>query len=333
MRDSAARRVAVVDGGYGRYDIERKILAATGATLDCVPSDVTTRAGRMAFARGAVGLLVRGSMIDSEFLDAAPSVTSVVRYGIGYDNIDLDAATRRGVLVCNVRGYANQSVSDHALALILSCVRGLRQGQQQLRSHYGAPPRTHVPDLRDLSLGIVGLGRIGGTLSVKARGLFKRVLACDPYIPAERFAELGAEALDFDALLPASDVISIHCNLTEETRLLFDRAALARMRPNAILINTARGPVVDEEALLDALQEERLYGAGIDVFWDEPPGADRDELLAHPHFVGTGHYAWFSTEASLDLRRRAAGNMAALLSGEIPEDTLNAPVGESESER
>ena len=333
MCDSATRRVAIVDAGYDNYDAEREILEGAGATLDCVPCDVTTRAGKMAFARGAVGLLVRGSVIDGEFLDAAPSVTSVVRYGIGYDNIDLEAATRRGVRVCNVRGYANQSVSDHALALILSCVRGLRQGQQQLRSHYGAAPRLHVPDLRDLNLGIVGLGRIGGTLSVKARALFKRILACDPYIPAERFTELGAEALDFDALLSASDVVSIHCNLTEETRLLFDEAALARMRPNAILINTARGPVVDEEALLTALKEERLYGAGIDVFWDEPPGPDRDELLAHPHFVGTGHYAWFSTTASQDLKRRAAENMAALLRGEIPEDTLNAPTGESEPMR
>ncbi|MCX5758801.1 MAG: C-terminal binding protein, partial [Candidatus Hydrogenedentes bacterium] len=304
-------------------------LDAIGATLDVFGGDRHNRAGKNAFCAGADGMFVRWTEIDGAFLDAAHSVRAIVRYGVGYDNIDIDAASARGVPVCNVQGYANHSVSDHALALMLACVRGLRIGIAPafLRAQYASPPRPRLPELRNMTLGIIGLGRIGGTLCAKARGLFQRVLACDPYIPYERFERLGAIQCDFDALLRESDIVSVHCNLTDETRRLIGRDALARMKPSAIVINTSRGPVVDEDALLDALQDERLYAAGLDCFWDEPPLANRDALLAHPHLVATGHYAWFSTEASRELQRRAAENMVAMLRGEIPEDCLNQAYG------
>lgn len=317
------KRVVIIDVGYDSYDLERTMLAQCGAGLECYAGNAQDRDAKMAFARGAAGMFVRGTLIDGAFLDAVPSVCSVVRYGVGYDNVDLVAASARGVKVCNVQGYANHSVSDHALALILACLRGLRQGSAQLREHYGKPPCPRMPDLCGLTLGIVGLGRIGGTLCAKARGLFRHVVACDPYIAPERFAQLGAVPRTFPALLAESDAISIHCNLTEETRRLFDAAAFAQTKPGAIVVNTARGPVVDEDALLVALKSGRLSAAGADVFEDEPPGSNRDELLALPRFIGTGHYAWFSSEASQLLQRRAAENMTALLRGEIPEDCLN----------
>ena len=181
-----------------------------------------------------------------------------------------------------------------------------------------------MPEVKDLTLGIVGLGRIGGTLSRKACHLFSRVLACDPYIPNARFAAMGATESDLNRLLAESDVVSLHCNLSQETRRIINGAALARMRPRAVLINTSRGPTVDEDELLAALAEERLGAAGLDVFLDEPPQENRDALLAHPRVVATGHYAWYSNAAMKELQARAARNMAAMLRREIPDDCLNA---------
>lgn len=316
--------VALIDGGYDSYEYERDVLSAAGYDLIVFDGDRHDVEGKLAFARRSAGIFVRWTELDAAVFEALPALRCVVRYGAGYDNVDVDAATKHGVLVSNVQGYANHSVSDHALALILSCVRGLTQGARELRENYGEPPRADMRELKDMTLGIVGLGRIGGTLCQKARGLFRRTLACDPYIPHERFRNLGAIESTFETVLSESDVITIHCNLTDETRLLFSKETLAKMRPAAILVNTARGPVVDEEALLEALNNNALYAAGLDVWWDEPPLADRDELLAHPRVAATGHYAWYSTEAHVELQRRAAHNMVAMLRGAPPEDCLNA---------
>ncbi|MBN1418688.1 MAG: C-terminal binding protein [Planctomycetes bacterium] len=319
------RRIAAIDAGYDSYAQEEEIFAAAGARLEVFPGGRHDRRGKMAFAAGACGLLVRWTVVDEEFLRALPGLRAIVRYGVGHENIDLDAAARLGIRVSNVQGYANHSVSDHALGLMLACARGFRAGTEirQLRGHYGNAPSAFVPELRETTLGIVGLGRIGGTLCVKARGLFRRILACDPYIAEERFRTLGAIPCAFDRILEESDVLSLHCALTEETRLLVGERALDRLRPTAILINTSRGPVVDEEALLRALEGGRLHAAGLDVFWDEPPLENRDALLAHPRVVATGHYAWYSGSSIRELQRRAAENMAAMLRGEIPEDCLN----------
>ncbi len=319
-----SKRVCVVDTGYDSYAGEQEALAEEGYSLDLFQGGRLDLPAKLAFAKGAEGVFVRWSVFDGPAFEQLPGLRCLVRYGIGYDNIDLKAAAEHGVKVCNVQGYANHTVSDHALAMILSCVRNLPEAMRRVRSHYSLAPRLYVPELHELTLGILGLGRIGGTLCTKARALFRRVLACDPYIPAARFTELGAEACTLEELLRDSDVISVHCNLTEETFRIIGPKAFEAMRPNVILVNTARGPVVDEEALTAALQSGKVYGAGLDVFEDEPPQANRDALLAHPHVVATGHVAWYSTPASQELQRRAARNMAAMLRGETPEDCLNA---------
>jgi D-3-phosphoglycerate dehydrogenase len=326
-------RIVVIDTGYESFQAEREILARIGARLDIFEGGRHDRPGKLAFSQDADGILLRWTQIDDAFLDAVPGVKALVRYGIGYDNIDLAAATRHGVRVANVQGYANHSVSDHALALILACVRGLLPSRDlyRFRKHFGAPPRPDIPELKDMTLGIVGLGRIGGTLCGKAKGLFRQVLACDPYILHQRFEALGAVPCDLDRLLAESDVVSVHCNLTDETRLMFDASAFAKMRAGAFLVNTARGPVVDEEALKDAVESGRIAATGVDTFGDEPPLENRDPLLTNDRVVATGHYAWYSVPASKELQRRAAENMARFLSGEIPEDCLNPPtqVGEN----
>ena len=323
MPPTETNRIVVVDTGYDDFDQETDILGRAGYTLDIFPGDRLDTAGKARFARGAAGMLVRWTLVDDAFLDTAATLRAIVRYGVGYDNIHLAAAAARGIPVCNVQGYANHSVSDHALALMLACVRGLRMGMEHLRPHYAAAPAIHMPELHEMTLGIIGLGRIGGTLCAKAHPLFAKVLASDPYLPPERFTQLNAAQRTFDELLAESDIVSLHCNLTEETRHLLDASSFARMRPNAIVINTARGPVLDEDALTAALYAGTLFAAGLDVFEDEPPLANRDTLLAHPRVVATGHYAWYSQRASRELQRRAALNLEAMLRGELPEDCLN----------
>ncbi len=317
-----SNRIAVLDGGYDSYETEREILDAAGYELELFSGARYDVEGRIAFAQGAAGVFIRWTEVNGAFLDAIPGVRAIVRYGVGYDNIDLGAAQARGVAVSNVQGYANHAVSDHALALILACTRALNQAPAHRQNAFGEAPEKHMPELHTLTLGIVGLGRIGGTLSAKALNLFGRVLASDPYVPEERFARCGAEHVDLPQLLSESDVVSLHCNLSHETQHLLDAPALARMRPDAILINTARGPVVDEEALYDALETGQVRAAGLDVYAEEPPENQEQRLLTHPRVVGSGHYAWYSNQASYELQRRAAENMVALLAGESPPDRL-----------
>jgi D-3-phosphoglycerate dehydrogenase len=266
--------------------------------------------------------LLRWTQVDDEFLRQNPELKAMVRYGVGYENIDLEATKLHGVRVANVQSYANHAVSDHALALLFSCSRRLSFGQHILKDNFGKPPATDVMEFSNKTVGIVGLGRIGGTFCRKVQPLFNRVLAVDPYIPAERFESLGAQQCDLQTLLHESDAISIHCNLTSETQNLFDDHAFSMLAKRPILVNTARGPVVNAQALLDALHKDTVHSAGLDVYPEEPPGNELEPLLAHPHVVTTGHYAWYSIKSSEELQKRAANNLLALLRGEDVEDEL-----------
>ncbi len=323
MQQRKGKRVVILDRGYTSYDCEREILAEAGCTVDIFEGERHDRDGRIAFSQGAAGLLVRWTEIDGPFLDAVPGVEAVVRYGVGYDNIDLAAATARGVRVANVQGYARHSVSDHALALILACARALPLGEALFSETYGHAPRPDLVELRLATLGIVGLGQIGSALARKAQPLFRRIVASDPYIPDAQFEAMGAEKTALPALLESSDVVTLHCNLTDETTHLIDRAAFAHMKRRPILINTARGAVVDEAALLEALEQDRIHSAGIDVYSTEPPPVRLRPLLNHPRVISTGHYAFYSESAMIELQRRAARNLSDLLSGAVPEDCLN----------
>jgi D-3-phosphoglycerate dehydrogenase len=214
-------------------------------------------------------------------------------------------------------------VSDHALALIYACARAIPAGEKSLKKNFCAPPFHDIIELHDKTLGIIGLGRIGGTLCKKVQLLFNRILAVDPYIPEARFVKLGAVKSSLENLLSESDIISIHCNLTDETTNLINKNNINLMHKKPILINTARGPVINEDDLYEGLQANKFHSLGLDVYQDEPPPVNRDELLEHPKVIATGHYAWYSTNSSIELQKRAANNLRIMLQGEIPEDCLN----------
>ena len=315
--------VAIIDTGYKSYAYEKELFGGMGYELKIFQGERGDVPAKQALARQAEGILVRDTPIGVETFGGAPGLKAIVRYGTGYDNIDVEAATAHGIKVANVQGYGNHSVSDHALALMFGCVRGLPAGEKNILTDFGKPPFRDVFELHDNTLGIIGLGRIGGTFCEKARHLFSRVLASDPYIPDEKFSRHGAEKAELGFLLEESHVISLHCNLTEETRQLINREAFGRMGQRPVLINTSRGPVIDADALLQAANEDRIHSAGIDVYENEPAGERQQALIAHPRILATGHYAWYSDRSMVIMQKRAADNLAAMLRGELIEDCLN----------
>lgn len=314
-------RVVVLDDGYDHYDAERAVLAPLGAELLLRPCRGSAEAVRAAVA-DADAALVRESPIDAAALAAAPRLRGIVRYGVGVDNIALAEAAARRIPVCNVPDYGVEEVSDHALALLLAVARRLPEADARVRAGgWGVPRSRPVFRLAGGTLGLIGLGRIGGAFLRKARGLgFARILIADPGLatPPE-----GCTLADPPTVAAEADAISLHAPATPATRHIIGRDFLARMKPNAVLVNTSRGALVDEAALAAALAEGRLLGAGLDVFETEPLPAD-SPLRGLPNVILTDHAAWYSEAAIADLQRKAAEEVARLLSGAAPLHQVNS---------
>ena len=316
-------KIVILDGGYASYHAEETLLTEKGYHCTHYSGPGDDHREKTAFCRDAVGVLVRGTLIDDAFFQSCPDLRVVVRYGVGYDNIDIEAATHHGVKVANVQGYANHSVSDHALALMYACMRMLPMGIGRIKSGFGKPPVPDLFELHEKTVGIIGLGRIGRTFCRKIGPLCNRVLACDPAIDHQVFDEYGAIRVELNELLAESDVISLHCDLNESSQHLLDRQAFMSMGKRPIVINTSRGGVIDTHALLGALETDRIHSAGIDVFEHEPLTLTEVPLLGHPRIISTGHYAWYSDRAAIMLQKRAVENLVNLLEGKRIEDCLN----------
>jgi D-3-phosphoglycerate dehydrogenase/C-terminal binding protein len=258
---------------------------------------------------------------------------AIVRCGTGYDQIDLAAAGERGIPVCNVPDYGVDEVADHAIALTLACNRRLLVAERRLRTTL-APWDYHAVEpvfrLSEATMGIIGLGRIGTATALRAKGLRMRVLACDPYLRPGMDKAVGVSMVDFDQLLAESDIVSLHVPLTDETRHMIDAAALRKMKPGAILVNTARGAVVDVQALADALRDRRIAGAGLDVLPTEPPTA-ADPLIAmwrepseRPvNLVLTPHTGFYSESGLVEMRVKAADEVVRALAGRPLRNCVN----------
>jgi D-3-phosphoglycerate dehydrogenase len=266
-------------------------------------------------------VVVRTAKLDATWMDRAPRLRIIAKHGVGVDNIDVDAANARGIVVTSTPGANAEAVAEHALTLMLVLARQIPASSRMLLDgKWGEARGTALStDLQGKTLGLIGLGNIGGRLAEIARGgLGMRVLAYDPYARSERAAELGVELVpDLGPLLEAADVISIHTPLTPETRGIVDAAALRRMKPTTILINCARGGLVDENALLAALDAGELAGAGLDVFEEEPPLPDHP-LLHHPKVVVTPHVAGGSKEARRLTAETLADDVLRVLHGQQP---------------
>lgn len=252
----------------------------------------------------------------------APRCQCVVRAGVGYNNIDCDAASRHGVVVCNVPDYGTEEVADHAIMFLLALARHLVPSHLAIRAG-GWDYQTAIgtPRLRGKTFGVVGCGRIGTATALRARALGLDVVFYDPYVPQGTDKALGLRRVPrLEDLLEQSHFVSLHCYLDPTTHHLINGGTLARMRPGSILINTARGPVVDQEALLEALDSGRLAWAGIDVVEREP--LDDDRLRSHPRVLLTPHSAFYSVEGYEELRTKAAEEVRRVLLGEKPRNPV-----------
>lgn len=258
---------------------------------------------------------------------------AIVRCGTGYDQIDLAAAGERNIPVSNVPDYGVDEVADHAIALALACNRKLLVAERRLRE--GLDPWNYhavepVFRLSEATMGIIGLGRIGTATALRAKGLRMKVLACDPYLRPGLDKAVGVEMVTFDRLLAECDIVSLHVPLTDETRGMINAAALARMKPGAILVNTARGAVVDVQALAAALRAGGISGAGLDVLPIEPPSADdplirlwREKQDRPVNLVLTPHTGFYSESGLVEMRIKAADEVARALTGQPLRNCVN----------
>lgn len=280
-------------------------------------------------AEGADGLLtLLTERVDGDLLDRLPSVRVVSNMAVGFDNIDVAACTARGVAVCTTPDVLTETTADLAFGLLLAVARRIPEGHNAVLA--GAwrtwEPMGYLgPDVHGATLGIIGLGRIGQAVARRARGFDMRILYHAPRRRPEVEEELGAEWRELDALLVESDFVSLHVPLTEQTRGMIGREQLQRMRRGAVLINTARGPVVQTDALLEALEQGWIWAAGLDVTDPEPLPAEHP-LLRHPRVVVTPHIASASFTTRNRMAELAARNLLAVLRGETPPRCLNPEV-------
>src|SRR6266850_1862991 len=312
--------VAVADSVFPNLDPAKEVLSAIGAELqlaaDSSPESV------MKLAADADAVLVTYAKINADMIRQMKKVRIISRFGIGVDNVDLDAATQQGIVVTKVPDYCIDEVSDHAMALLLAAVRKIPMATDQVHSGtWKMPNVVPIHRLRGSVLGLVGFGRIPQLVAPKAKAFGMKVVAFDPYVPKDVFAKQGVEQVDFAQLLKMSDYISIHSPLLPETKGLFNADVFRQMKPTAYLINTARGPIVDEAALARALDAGHLAGAALDVMPQEPPS--NSPLLGRDNVILTPHTSFYSEQSLVELQTKAAEEVVRVLSGQAPRNPVN----------
>lgn len=308
--------------GYD-YSIEKKMIAESGNELileSCKnEKDVVDR------CRDADVLMTVLVRFDAAVMDACPNVRGLIRYGIGVDAIDIEAASKRGIPVCNFTDYCVPEVATHAFSLILALSRNLLLFTQNVRNGLWSRGQMGIPMHRASArtLGLIGFGSIARQLSVYAKAMDFRVIAYDPYISEEMFANMGVRQVTLDELYAEADILSIHTPMTQDTYHLINRDSIAAMKDGVIIVNTARGPIICEADLIEALENGKVGAAGLDVVefetisTNDHPYASMDRVILSPHA------AYNSVESTNDLHEKAARTAIALCAGNIPYNTFN----------
>ncbi|WP_282942401.1 C-terminal binding protein [Paenibacillus sp. RC67] len=318
-------KVVITDYEYSSLAIERNILHQLDIEF-VTSSQCRTEDEVIEAAHDADAILNQYAPITEKVINNLAHCKVISRYGVGVNTIDLDAATRRGIVVSNCTDYCIDEVADHALALLLASARKIVQlnsfTKQGLWDYKKGTP---IFRLRGKVLGLIGFGKIPQNICLKARALGLRVTAYDPYISNAIAAQYGVELVDLDTLCQQADYISIHVPLTPNTQGLIGAKQLSQMKREAILINTSRGPLIDESAMISALQSSQIAGAGLDVLEQEPILSD-NPLLHMEQVILTPHAAWYSEESEKELKGKVAQNVVDVLSGFYPRYLANHDV-------
>ena len=317
-------RVVLVEHGYAARQLEREIITAAGGEF--VDAEDLPLDEALGLCKDADGILVRRTLVTAEMIRSFRRCRTIVRYGVGTDNVDLDAATGAGIIVGNVPDYCMDEVSTHAIALLLACVRDLcGTHSKMIRGDWDITRPTPVTQMTGKTLGLVGLGQIGSAVARKMAAWGMRILASDLFVEEDHARRIGARLVALDTLCSQADYISLHTPLLPETYHLIGADQLKLLRPGSILVNTARGPLVDTQALVDALEDGRLAWAGLDVFEEEPLPAD-SPLRRHPRVILTDHTAWYSIESQVRLQTSVAQSAVTACTGGVPASIANPQV-------
>lgn len=312
-------RVVATARSYCAHDgPHQQIVRDAGIELVLAAGDDPLDAAALArVAADADGLILGLDHCDASVFAAAPRLRAIARYGVGTDSVDLEAARRHGVTVTNTPGANTTAVAELTLALMLALARDVPAAASAARA--GEWRRARGWELAGKTLGLIGLGQIGRAVAERARGFGMTVVAHDPYTSAPA----DVEQLDLDALWPRADVISLHVGLDPSTHHLIDADVIARCKPTAVIVNTARGGLIDEDALADALLSGTIAGAAADVFEREPPGDS--PLLPLPNFIATPHLGATTREATQRMGIAAAAEVVAMLTGGRPKHVVVSP--------
>ncbi|MEE2760844.1 MAG: C-terminal binding protein [Pseudomonadota bacterium] len=309
--------IAVADTVFPSLEPAKEALKAVEPVLKI--AETTSVEDILAVAADAEALLVTYSQISAEVIAGLGNCKVIGRFGIGIDNIDIPAATEKGITVTYAPVYCLDEVSDHTMALLLSLARKVTYGANLVTDgRWEMPAVVPIHRLKRRTLGLVGLGNIPQALVPKAQAFGINVIASDPYCPDDVFQRMGVERVEFDGMLARSDYVSVHAPLTPETEKMFNADAFRKMKSTAFLINTARGPLVDVDDLASALDAGELAGAALDVLPSEPP-EDDNPVVGRPDVILTPHTAFYSEDALLDLQTTVASDVSRVLSGDEPK--------------
>ncbi len=316
------KEVIICDLDHKHIDEEKAVFESAGIDvkwLHCKNQDEV-----IANCRGAKVLLNQYVHMDKKIFEALPSVKCIVRYGVGFDNVNLEDATKYGVQVCNVPDYGTREVADQGLALMMALVRKVCYTNKLIREGVW-DYRREIPIFRlsDCTVGICGVGRIGSEFAKRVAALGCKVIAYDIDEKNEnrKFPDF-VEFVEFDEMIKRSDIISIHCPLNEQTYHMFGKEQFSQMKNSAYIVNVARGGIIDEEALLWALENGEIAGAGLDVVEKETEACE-SPLLKFDNFLISPHTAWYSEQSSKDLKRKAAEEGLRFLKGEAVHYPVN----------
>lgn len=320
-------KIAILDTVHAHHKIEREAISAEGWDMQLCRSENIEE--QVDAAKDAQAILVNLATIDGAFMDRCPELKVIARYGIGFDNVDAEAASERGIWLSNCQDYCQDEVAEHSLALMLSCARSLHEREEAVRvNDWAGGSRLPVKALKGAVLGIVGYGASGRALALKALSLgFESILVHTRTTPTADVlspAEKSIVFCDLDRLFESSDFISLHIPLNEETRYFLSQTQFEKMKDDAVLINTSRGAVINESHLSDALKLGKFFAVGLDVFEQEPL-AHNSELLAFKRVRLSPHSAWYSPQSLNTLKSCAVENAIRVLKGSRPVYPVNEP--------
>lgn len=306
--------IAVTDSVFPSLDPAKAALARLNPTYRMAKS--ASAEDILAVARDADALLITYAKITREIIGQLTKCKAIGRFGLGVDNIDLPAAKEKGIAVNYVPDYCIREVSDHTMALLLSLIRKVPLSNKLVQAgRWEMPAVVPIRRIEGTVLGLIGFGHIPRLVAPKAQAFGIKVIAYDPFAKAELFKAANVESVDFDTLLQRSDYVSVHAPLMAQTRGMMNAAAFAKMKKGAYIVNTARGPLIDEPALIAALDAGQVGGAGLDVVATEPPAKD-SPLLGRDNVIVSPHTAFYSIEALEELQSKCASDVARVLSGE-----------------